>query len=254
MSEPLPELLHFRVSHYNEKARWALDYKRWPHRRRAMLPGFHLLPVRLVSGQNQLPVLKLDGRVIAGSSRILAELERLRPDPPLLPAEPELRQRALAIQAFFDEQVAPDLRRLFWHCYASHPDLCARLAADGFSGFARAAWRVALPVMWPLMSRNMGLDAASIERARSRVAGHFAHLEAEIGPSGYLVGDSFTIADLTAAAVMTAIIRPPQFSYPLPEPWAAELVHLREGFAQRAGFKWVLDIYARHRGASAEVR
>jgi glutathione S-transferase len=84
MNDPVPELLHFRVSHHSEKARWALDFKRWPHRRRAMLPGFHLLPVRLVSGQNQLPVLKLDGRVIAGSDRILAELERLRPDPPLL--------------------------------------------------------------------------------------------------------------------------------------------------------------------------
>src|SRR6059058_1859108 len=37
----LPVLWHFTVSHFNEKARWALDFKRVPHVRRALLPGFH---------------------------------------------------------------------------------------------------------------------------------------------------------------------------------------------------------------------
>ena len=34
----LPVLWHFRISHFNEKARWALDWKRVPHVRRAVLP------------------------------------------------------------------------------------------------------------------------------------------------------------------------------------------------------------------------
>lgn len=250
----IPTVWHFRVSHYNEKVRWALDYKCWPHRRRALVPGFHLLPTRLRSGQNRLPIAKIDGRIIAGSSHILAEIERLRPEPALIPADPALRERALAIQAFFDEQVAPDLRRLFWHCYADHPEHCARVAADGFSGATRVLWRASLPAMWPMMSLNMGLDADSIEGARSRLPGHFAHLEAEIGPGGYMVGDRFTIADLTAAAVMTAIIRPPEFSYPLPEPWPPELTRLRDSVAGRDGFKWVCDIYRRHRGSSSEIQ
>jgi hypothetical protein len=68
-----------------------------------------------------------------------------------------------------------------------------------------------------------------------------------------LVEDGFSIADLTAAAVMTAIIRPPQFSYPLPDPWPPELVDLRGSVSERAGFRWVLEIYQRHRGTSSEV-
>ncbi|MGH8659803.1 MAG: glutathione S-transferase family protein [Gammaproteobacteria bacterium] len=46
----------------------------------------------------------------------------------------------------------------------------------------------------------------------------FDRLEAEIGPSGYLAGDRFGVADLAAAAVMTAIIRPPEFPYLCPSP------------------------------------
>ena len=40
MSDP-PVLYHLKVSHYNEKARWALDYKGVPHVRRAAIPGRH---------------------------------------------------------------------------------------------------------------------------------------------------------------------------------------------------------------------
>jgi glutathione S-transferase len=247
-----PRLLHFRVSHYNEKVRWALDHKRWPHVREAMVPAFHRLRARALTGQNLLPVLVIDGVALAGSNRILAELERLRPDPPLYPHDPAERARALSIEAFFDEEVAPDLRRLFWSTYLGHPAECARMATDGFSAATRGVWRAAFPLLRPLLRRNMGIDAERLQTARARLAGYFERLESEIGPSGYLVGNRFGLADLTAAAVMTAIIRPPEFSYPLPEPWPAELIELRASIARRPGFEWVLDIYRRHRGPSSE--
>lgn len=248
-----PRLLHFRVSHYNEKVRWALDYKRWHHLRTALVPGFHVPLVRWFSGQSQLPVLEIDRRVLAGSNYILAEIERLRPDPPLYPADSADRQRALAIQEYFDEQVAPDLRRLFWATYINHPAACARMATDGSSAATRLVWRAFFPLMRPLFRRNMGMDARRLSAARQRMHSYFDRLESEIGPNGYLVGERFTVADLTAAAVMTAIIRPPEYPYPLPEPWPPELLQLRNSLAARRGFRWVLDTYARHRGVSSET-
>jgi glutathione S-transferase len=47
--------------------------------------------VERISGQPLVPVLELDGRVIADSTAIIEELERLQPDPPLFPAEPARR-------------------------------------------------------------------------------------------------------------------------------------------------------------------
>lgn len=248
-----PHLLHFRVSHYNEKVRWALDFKGWPHRRTTVLPGFHVPRIRRLTGQSQVPVLELDGRWMNGSAAILAELERLRPDPPLFPREAPALERALGIQRTFDEEVAPDLRRLFWSTYIDDSAACARMATDGASKGTRAVWRALFPLMRPLFRRNMGLSVSPLELARKRLPGHFDRLEAELGPSGYLVGDAFTVADLTAAAVMTAIIRPPEFPYPLPEPWPEALVELRQSISERPGFRWVLETYRRHRGSSFEI-
>jgi len=248
-----PRLLHFRVSHFNEKVRWALDHKRWPHVREAQVPGFHVPRVRWLSGQNRIPVLQIDGHVLVGSNHILAEIERLRPDPPLYPADPADRERALAIEAYFDEHVAPDLRRLFWSTYFERPADCARMATDGFSPGTRLVWRALFPLMRPLFRRSMGMDSGALDRARQRLQLYLDRLESEIGPSGYLVGDHFGVADLAAAAVMTAIVRPPEFPYPLPEPWPPALMELRRSISDRAGFLWVLGMYARHRGSSSEL-
>ncbi len=254
MPDGTPRLVHFRVSHYNEKVRWALDHKRWPHLREAQLPGLHVPRARWLTGQSKLPILILDGRALAGSNRILEEIERRRPDPPLFPAGARERERALALEAHFDDEVAPDLRRLFWSAYIDDAAACARMAADGFAPAAERGFRALWPVLRPAFRRNMGLGSEHVARARARLAGHFDRLEAELGPGGYLVGERFGVADLTAAAVMTAIIRPPQFSYPLPEPWPHALVELRASVAGRPGFRWVLDVYERHRGASSEIR
>jgi glutathione S-transferase len=247
----IPRLWHFRISHYNEKVRWALDFKRWPHVRTALVPGWHMRTARRLTDQTSLPILEIDGRTLHDSTAIIEELERVRPDPALYPEDPAARARALAHEDYFDDKVAPDLRRLFWSCYLPHWSACTRMCTDGRGALARLAFGATFPIARPLFRRQLGMSELAC--ARDRLAGYFDRLESAIGPSGYLVGDRFSIADLTAAAVMTAIIRPPQFSYALPEPWPSELVELRASIAHRSGFRWVLDIYERHRGTSAEV-
>lgn len=248
-----PHLLHFRVSHYNEKVRWALDLKGVAHTREALVPGLHIPRVRFLTGQNKVPVLILDGEALAGSAQIIDELERRWPEPVLYPSDAKLRERALALQSHFDDEVAPDLRKLFWSCYFDRPADCARMATDGFGGALRVLWRGMYPVFKPAFRRNMRADRASVERARARLGEHFDRLEQEIGQSSYLVGDVFSVADLTAAAVFTAIIRPKGFPYPLPEPWPKELSEMKASIAGRSGCKWVEEIYAKHRGQSAEI-
>jgi glutathione S-transferase len=75
-----PLLWHIPLSHYNEKVRWALDYKGIAHRRRVLGPDY-LIRVWRATGQGKLPVLWLDSRAIADSTRIIAALEERYPEP-----------------------------------------------------------------------------------------------------------------------------------------------------------------------------
>jgi glutathione S-transferase len=59
-------------------------------------------PVIALSGQELVPVLEHDGRVIAGSLAIVAHLEERFPEAPLYPADPARRAEAEAFLDWFD--------------------------------------------------------------------------------------------------------------------------------------------------------
>src|SRR5438093_11327095 len=102
-----PVLWQFTYSHFNEKARWALDFKRVPHVRRSLLPGPHGVKIRRMTGQTAVPVLELDGRVTHDSSRIIAAPEEALPDPPLYPRDEAEPPRALGRADFCDVERGP---------------------------------------------------------------------------------------------------------------------------------------------------
>ena len=99
-----PLLWHIPISHFNEKVRWTLDYKRIAHRRQ-VLGADYLVRAWRATGQGKLPILFLDGRAIADSTRIIAALEERCPEPALYPRDDAARQRALALEDFLDEQL-----------------------------------------------------------------------------------------------------------------------------------------------------
>ena len=72
------------------------------------------------------------------------------------------------------------------------------------------------------------------------------------GPSGYLVGDAFTVADLTAAALLSPLTFPPEYPYATP-PLPPVVRQFQERYAKRPAFDWVREMYRRHRGTSAGI-
>ena len=111
----VPVLWQIRFSHFNEKARWTLDYKGIAHRRRSALPGLHVIRARRLYGGDAFPVLVLNGKVINDSSRIIDTAERLHPDPPLYPDNETDRGLALDLQEYFDTELGPHIRRYLFY-------------------------------------------------------------------------------------------------------------------------------------------
>ena len=232
-------LWHLEASHYSDKVRWALDHKRLPHARRAVIPGFQAPVAKLLSGQPRLPVLELAGRRISDSTRIIAALEEHVPQPPLYPADPALRERALALEDFFDEKVAKAVRGFLFEQAGRRPqDMLAALAPSA-TGVRRAFMLGVFTVLGPLARRYYRGTAEQVRAGMDR-------LEQELDGCDHLVGDRFTVADLTAAAVFTPLLAPPQRPHP-PRSLPAEALALREELTARPGGRWVFETYARYR-------
>jgi glutathione S-transferase len=249
-----PVLWHLEISHYNEKARWALDYKGVAHVRRAVRPGLQELTARRLRAGRTVPILALNGRAIGDSTKIIEEIERRWPEPPLYPADPDERSRALELEDYFDDQCGRDARRVLFNDNLAEPETFLAM----FLGADRR--RIALletltPLLCRLVRRRFQIRPETVEESREQVRAAFEKVEAEVGPSGYLVGDSFTVADLTAASILGLIVVPPEFPYIKlhPDERTAEFRRFRDSLSERPGFKWVQNTYARHRGTSAEV-
>jgi glutathione S-transferase len=241
-------LWQLQISHYNEKVRWALDYKRIPHLRRSLLPGLHRLKARRLTGDCvTTPVLTLDGRSIGDSTRIIAAIEDRWPEPPLYPVDEASRRRALELEEFFDEELGPHIRCAAYHELLAHPGTVVPLFTHGQPLPARMLVWAGFPVLRVGMKRTLKIDAATAEASREKTAAAMDRLEDEITPSGYLVGDAFSVADLTAAALFYPVARPPEFPYPsVTEPPDSAREFL-DSLARRPGGEWVAEMYRRHR-------
>ncbi len=247
-------LWHIELSHYNEKVRWALDYKGIPHQRRVPMPGLHGMRAMVLTrgAQRRLPVLDLEGRRIGDSTAIIAALEQYRPEPPLYPEDPAQQARALALEEYFDEGLAPELRRFVWHHTLPDTDAVSASLFTKPSPTRERLLRATAPVATRLVRADYAVSAESAVRARGEVVAAMDRLEAELQPSGYLVGEDFSVADLTGASLFTPLLAPPERPY-VPSTVVPAVAELREELSARPGGEWVNEMYARHRGRSAEV-
>lgn len=254
MSPERPLLLHLAMSHYNEKARWALDYKRIDHTRRAVMPGVHVAIAKRAGGDTTFPVMIAGDRVYRDSAEIIAGLEALKPDPPLLPSDPDERRRALLIQKEFDDIYAPAVRALAYQSLLEDRAAFTRFLAFGGPPLRRPLVR--------LMSRPLATAIRQVHRVpdaddprpletTERGLTRLDELLSE-SSSGYLAGDEFSVADLTVCSILAAGVCPEQFEGgglpPWPEPLASTLAGLRE---RHPSAGWVSATYRSHRHPQA---
>jgi glutathione S-transferase len=218
--------------------------------RRSVFPGG---PRALrFSRTGTIPVLDLGAERIVDSTAIIAALERYRQDPPLYPREEMERERALDLEDFFDEHAGHEMRRAaFWEM-RDDPGSVSALLATGQGKWARPWLRATLPVAMAWARRRYKIYEADAAEARLKVAAALDRIEAELQPSGFLVGDSFSVADLTAAALLYPLVNPPEYQYRLPLP-PDRLQGWMDSLAGHPAAAWIGEIYRRHRGRSAEV-
>ena len=245
----LPVLWQYSFSNYNEKARWALDFKGIPHRRRSLLPGGPRA-MRFSRGDGTLPVLDLEGTRIVDSTRIIAALEDRKPEPALYPADASERARALALEDFFDEHAGHDMRRVgFWEQQDETAYGLAFLTVDQPRA-ARLMMRPLIPLGWRYVSKRYEFTQEAVERSCEVLVGALDRIESERNGRPHLVGDAFSVADLTAAALLYPMVWPPEYQYELPEAPPSEFLESVRG---HSALDWIAETWRRDRPPSAAV-
>lgn len=184
------------------KVRSILEYKGLPYRRRTVDP---LSIVRLVRRGRigKVPALEVDGRLVVDSTRIALELERLAPEPTLLPVGARDRALCHAIEEWADESLY--FLGLYFQWIEPRG---ARAVPAVFRGPNR--------LLYPIFNRRVrnqvrgqGTGRKPHDMLRSELETHLDHAVALLD-APCLFGDTPTLADFALGPQLVYLSRTPE--------------------------------------------
>jgi glutathione S-transferase len=240
-------LYQFAFSHFNEKVRWALDWKGLDADRQSLLPGLHERTLKKLTGSSETPVLVVGGEAIKGSTLILHRLEILKPSPPLFPAETTARAEIDRWIDWLDAEVGPAIRLGLFDEIFKDPRYSAELFSTGYSGLKRLAYTIVLPRMLPVLRSRMAINAATASTANELTTKALDRIVAATKATGFLVGDRFTAADLTAASLLFPLSFPTELPFSLPTRPSTAVSNWTARWRDHPAIAWVEEIFRKHR-------
>jgi glutathione S-transferase len=187
------------ASHPSRTAMMMLDAKGIPYKRVDLMPVVSKAALRAVGFPGiTVPALKIDGRKVQGSREIARELDRIKPEPPLLPADPAARAAVEQAETWGDEVLQPVARRILWNALRRD-----RAPLVSYSEGARLGVPVGLAVKTgqPLVALSARLNEATDDNVRADLAalpGMLQRIDDWIA-DGTLGGEQLNAADLQIA-------------------------------------------------------
>jgi glutathione S-transferase len=187
-------------SHPAMAVRRMLELKGIPYRRVDLMPVISRGVLRALRFPgNTVPSLKIDGRKLTGSREIALELDRVVPDPPLFPSDPERRAAVEEAERWGHDVLQDPVRRIFWNA--------AKRDHSALASFARGA-KLGIPVgiavktSAPIVAIEQRIHDVNDEGVRKDLAslpGWLDRVDSWIG-DGVLGAEPPNAADLQIAA------------------------------------------------------
>jgi glutathione S-transferase len=213
-------LVTIPISHFCEKARWALDRAGVGYQERAHLQVIHWVAVRRAGGGMTAPVLRCRDGVFAESAEILSYADARAPaGRKLYPEDPDAAAEIRTMERDFDDRLGPEGRLWMYDALRGQRDLAVRYGCTGVPAWERRAMPLVYPLVIRVIDRRFDIDGGAADRALGAVRATFDEVGERLGDGRpFLCGEQFTAADLTFSALSAAVLMPPEYGVPLPQP------------------------------------
>jgi glutathione S-transferase len=251
-------LVTIPISHYCEKARWALERRGLRYREERHVQGVHRLAARRAGGGATVPVLVTPQGAIGESEQILEWVDRRTPaEERLFAGDAAERAQALSLCRRFDRELGPRGRRLMYVHMLAQRRLALRFNNAGVPAWEDRALRWGWPLIAGFVRRELEIKPGIERQDEAVVFGELDYV-ARLLRDGreYLCGDRFGAADLTFAAMSASLVVPQQYGVPLPGPelMAAPTAALVRKVREHPAGRFALELFARHRRHGAGAR
>jgi len=250
-------LVTIPISHYCEKARWALDRAGMSYREERHVQGIHRFAAARAGGGRTVPVLVTPGGAIGESQEILTWVDARTPsEQRLFPAEPEARREVDRLCARFDLELGPKGRRLMYVHIFPQRELALSFNNNGVPAWEDRTIRHGWPLIERVIRRVLEIRPGVEIEDEAVVWGELDYV-AELLADGrpYLCGERFTAADLTFAALCASVVLPPAYGVALPQPdaLAPPMASLVERMREHPAGRYALALFANDRGAVSRM-
>lgn len=239
-----PRLITIPISHYCERARWALTYAGVAFEEDRHLQRFHrkaLAPYSL----KQVPVLVDGDEVVSDSAAILRYVSARVPS--LYPEAHRAQVEAWERQV--EDEFGVEVRRFAYAELLPHPAFLHRYNNNGAPFWQRVSFRMMYPFVASRVAAYLKVTEEKVQEGLALIDSVLDAVEEQLDGREYLVGTDFTAADLTFCALAAPLVFPRDYGVPLPTPEAspASLRAKVEGYRAREAGQYVLRTYERHR-------
>jgi glutathione S-transferase len=177
-----------------------LRYKDIPYKRTDLVTDMHKPVLRMLGfPKNTVPAIKIDGVKVQGSRQIARELDRVHPEPPLFPADPEKRAAVEEAERWGDEEFQHPVRQIaLWSIRESGAPIRSYLEGSKLGMPVGMAARIAPPII----AFHARLNEATEENVRAdlvELGGMLQQVDDWIA-AGMLAGEQLNAADFQIAA------------------------------------------------------
>jgi len=238
-------LYQFPISHYCEKIRWVLDFKKLDHQLINMIPGLHIKQTKKMGLRSAVPILQHENNFVQGSTKIIDYLDKQFPQKSLTPSDKKLESEVLAWENYIDKDVGIPVRLCIYNILLEYPEIVKPFFAHKGPWYGKLFLTFAFPKLRNKMRQFMNINDASSTVSKQKLSNAIDKLNAHYQSKSFLVGEQFTRADLTAAALLAPLMMPKQYGLNWPEQIPVKLQELMDEFENR--LSWVDQFYKDYR-------